>query len=118
MDATTVMENINRVHHLMSPIAFTADSLRALLHNSKKVLIRRHVQNVEGFGTPDEWEQLMLDRINTNDSIFRILFLVLRHLISNEINLLDVGCADPDFLADCMQNGSMLPYYAVYPQTT
>jgi hypothetical protein len=116
MDATDVIQNINREALIMSTTEFTPESLRALIHNAKTVFIRRNIQNVEGYGSPEQWEQLMLSQVQ-NNAIIRPLFLIIRHLISNGITLFDVGCADPNFLADCMTNGCILPYNAVYPSS-
>ena len=105
----------NRINCIMlnTHSCITTAVVEILITNCRKAFVQRHVNNVCGYGSPHEWEQFMINRLN-NEPLMRLLWICIMHSIENGISLADVLNADPVLWINCLAAGDILPYNTLY----
>ena len=97
-----------------SSYALTDRGVQFLLENAVTVLRRHGKTQIAGL-TIDFWYNSFKARIGI-EPLFRLLWVIIRDLQAESVQLHQVLVADPMLFLDCLQNDNLLPYYERYPQ--
>lgn len=104
-DEWRVLNNVNN---------FTTQSYIFFINNLRKVLMTKG--RLEFDGLPIEnWYMLMYQRMG-NEPIVRLLWRCMFAMMQENIRIDEVLAIDPILYIECMEQGSMVPYYQIYPQ--
>ena len=97
-----------------SSYALTDRGLRFLLDNYITVMTRRGITSCGGIPL-NQWATSFHARIGI-EPLFRLLWVIIRDTINQDIPLHEVLIADPGLFLDCLANDDLLPFYERFPQ--
>lgn len=108
-----IEENIAMYQHLNHGNVFDCEGMRRAIHNVWTVCMARDIMLIENAMPLHEWKQMMEGRVGV-EPLFRLLFIVFKVMRFHDIGLAEVLIEDPAFWLDCVNQGNIMPYYALY----